>query len=169
MARPSFCRLTLLPLLLAATGCAEPGPYPSLKVRPAEAVYAAGDEEPQPLPLPDSPEITSEIAQLTAEARRGAGEFERALPPAQSAVRRAGPAGSDSWVEAQQALSRAESARTVTTRALADLDAFAVAQTSRGGVSAADIQRLRSALAEVQRLADSQSERLRGLQSSLRS
>ncbi|MFL6844239.1 MAG: hypothetical protein ACJ8ER_05090 [Allosphingosinicella sp.] len=156
--------LALLALLAA---CAAPGPYPSLAPRPAEKAYAEGDEERQPTAQPDDPALAGEIDRLTAEARAGGGAFDSALGPAQAAVAAAGPSGSDSWVEAQEKISRVEAARARTTAALADLDAFAVERAKAGTLSPGDDARLHSALAEIQALADAQAAHLRRLEESL--
>ena len=156
----------LVPLLVAA-GCAAPGPYPSLAPRPAEKAYAEDAEERQPTPQPDDPALASEIDRLLAEARAGGADFDAALPAAQAAASASGAAGSDSWIEAQQNLSRLESARARTTAALADLDRLAVERTSAGTLGEADAGRLRAATAEIQALADNQAERLRRLGESL--
>ncbi len=162
--RPSLA--ILVPLLLAA-GCAAPGPYPSLAPRPAEKAYAEDAEERKPAPQPDDPALAGEIDRLLAAGRAGAAEFDSALPAAQRAASAAGGAGSDSWIEAQQALSRLESARARTTAAVADLDRLAVERTSAGTLGSGDSERLRSATAELQALADSQADRLRKLGESL--
>jgi hypothetical protein len=156
----------LIPLLVAA-GCAAPGPYPSLAPRPAEKAYADDAEERKPTPQPDDPALAREIDRLLAEAKAGAAEFDSALPAAQATASRSGGAGSDSWIEAQQALSRLETARARTTAALADLDRLAVERAAAGTLGESDAQRLRAATAEIQGLADSQSDRLQRLGSSL--
>lgn len=153
--------------LLAAAGCAAPGPYPSLAPRPAEKAYAEDADERQPTPQPDDPALAVEIDRLAAAARSGAAEFDSALPAAQAAAGRAGGSGSDSWVEAQQALSRLEAARARTTAALADLDRLQVERSSAGTLGEGDRERLRAATAEIQALADSQVDRLRRLGESL--
>jgi hypothetical protein len=146
--------------LLAAAGCAAPGPYPSLAPRPAEKAYAAGEDERQPTPQPDDPALAAEIDRLAGEAKGGAAAFDAALPAAEAAATAAGGVGSDSWVEAQQALSRLESARARTTAALADLDRLAVERASAGTLSDDDRNALRAATDQLQALADSQAERL---------
>jgi hypothetical protein len=156
----------LVPLLLAA-GCAAPGPYPSLAPRPAEKAYAEDAEERKPTPQPDDPALAAEIDRLLAAGRAGAAEFDSALPAAQRAAGAAGGAGSDSWIEAQQALSRLESARARTTAAAADLDRLAVERTSAGTLGSGDSERLRAATAELQALTDSQADRLGKLGESL--
>ena len=159
--------LALLVPLTGLAGCAAPGPYPSLAPRPAEKAYAEDSEERKPTPQPDDPALALEIDRLVAEAKAGADEFDSALPAAETAAGRSGPAGSDSWIEAQQALSRLESARARTTAALADLDRLAVERAAAGTLGEADAQRLRVATAEIQALADSQADRLQRLGASL--
>ncbi len=166
MAGPRASLTIALPLLLAA-GCAAPGPYPSLAPRPAEKAYAEDAEERKPTPQPDDPALAGEIDRLLAEAKAGSADFDAALPAAETAAKASGAAGSDSWMEAQQALSRLEAARARTTAALADLDRLAVERTSAGTLGAADAQRLRAATSEIQALADAQAERLRRLGESL--
>ena len=156
----------LVPLLLAA-GCAAPGPYPSLAPRPAEKAYAEDAEERKPIPQPDDPALAAEIDRLLGAGRAGGAEFDSALPAAQRAATAAGGAGSDSWIEAQQALSRLESARARTTAAVADLDRLAVERTSAGTLGSGDSERLRAATAELQALTDSQADRLKRLGESL--
>ncbi len=156
----------LLPLALAA-GCAAPGPYPSLAPRPAEKAYAEEADERRPTPQPDDPALAGEIDRLLAAGRAGAAEFDAAFPAAQAAAASAGGAGSDSWIEAQQALSRLEAARARTTAALADLDRLAVERSSAGTLGERDGERLRAATADIQALADAQADRLRRLGESL--
>ena len=166
MARARAPLAILVPLLVAA-GCAAPGPYPSLAPRPAEKAYAEDADERKPTPQPDDPALAAEIDRLAAEARAGAADFDAALPAAQAAAAAAGGAGSDSWIEAQQALSRLESARARTTAALADLDRLAVERSSAGTLGEGDRERLRTATAEIQAGADAQADRLRRLGESL--
>ncbi|HEX8626194.1 MAG TPA: hypothetical protein VF782_14110 [Allosphingosinicella sp.] len=159
--------LAALASLILAAGCAAPGPYPSLAPRPAEKAHAEDAEERKPTPQPDDPALAGEIDRLLAAGEAGAAEFDAALPAAQRAAGAAGAAGSDSWIEAEQALSRLESARARTTAAVADLDRLAVERASAGTLGSGDSERLRAATAELQALSDSQSDRLRRLGESL--
>ena len=152
--------LAILVPLLVATACAAPGPYPSLAPRPAEKAYAEAGEERQPTPQPDDPALAAEVDGLAAAGRAGAEDFEAALPGAEAAASAAGGPGSDSWVEAQQAVSRLEAARARTTSALADLDALAVDRAKAGTLGPGDGERLRAATARLQAIADAQSKRL---------
>ncbi|HYW15196.1 MAG TPA: hypothetical protein VE891_03445 [Allosphingosinicella sp.] len=166
MAGPRAFLAILIPLALAA-GCAAPGPYPSLAPRPAEKAYAEDAEERKPTPQPDDPALAGEIDRLLAAGKAGAAEFDAALPAARAAAGRAGAAGSDSWIEAQQALSRLESARARTTAAVADLDRLAVERISAGTLGEGDSERLRRATEALQALTDSQADRLQRLGASL--
>jgi hypothetical protein len=172
MSRPSPLPFPLLAALagLAAwlAGCAAPGPYPSLAPRPIEKALGEPGVPPVVAPLPDDPAVAARVASYLAEAKAGDSEFRAALPAAQAAVRRAGAVGSDSWIEAQQALSRAETAESRTTRALSDLDRFGVDQANARALSPTDLARLQAATAEVQRLADSQQAEIRRLQAALK-
>jgi hypothetical protein len=156
----------LVPLVLAA-GCAAPGPYPSLAPRPAEKAYADDSEERKPIPQPDDPALAGEIDRLLGEAKAGAADFDSVFPAAQRAAGAAGAAGSDAWLEAQQALSRLEAARARTTAAQGDLDRLAVERTGAGTLGEGDSERLRRAVAEIQALADAQADRLQKLGQSL--
>ena len=157
--------------LAALAGCAQDGDYPSLAQRPAELEYAreSGQVPTSPRAAADDVAVSDRIAALTAEARGGEAEFEAAYGAASAAAGRAGPEGSDSWIEAQQAISRLSVAQARTTRALADLDQFALARAGEAAsLSPADEARLRAAVEAVQALANAQSERLARLEASLR-
>jgi hypothetical protein len=146
--------LLAAPPFLAA--CAAPGPYPSLEPRPIEKALAESEEEPAAPVRADDPGLDARIAPLVAEARRGAAEFQAALPAAQKAAAGAGAPESDSWVEAQQALSRLEAASALTGKALADLDALAMAEAQARALSPGDIERLEAAVREAQAIAERQ-------------
>jgi hypothetical protein len=160
--------LTTLPWLVLAAGCAPEGPYPSLAPRPMERALAETDIE-RPVPaLPDDPAVAERARELSREAQRGQAKFEAALPAARAAAAAAGAVGSESWIAAQQALSRLEAARTTTTRALAELDAFAASQARARELSPGDLARLGEAVTAVQALADRQHEQLASLQAKLK-
>ena len=163
IALPLAC---LLPLLGAS--CAEQGDFPSLARRPAEALYASGDPERVPVAAPDIPAIPARVEALLDAGRAGNSDFEAALAEARPLVARAGAPGSDGWVAAQQALSRAQAGRAGTMRALADLDAFAIEQARQGPLSAADAERLAAGTAALQAIADRQESQLDALQGRVR-
>jgi hypothetical protein len=171
MRRSPLAPALVLASLAMASGCAAPGPFPSLAQRPAEREYAAervDAPKPPPAPLPDDPAVAARVGALVAEARAGDAEFDRAYASAAAAAGRAGGPGSDSWVEAQQALSRATAAQAGTGKALADLDAYSTQRAQAGGLSAADMNRLREAGAQVQAIAEGQHARIDRLEAMLR-
>ena len=139
-------------------GCAVEGPFPSLaqreveRERPTEPRYVPAD-------VPADPALQARVAELLALARTGQRDFEAAFGPAEAAARSAGAANSDSWIAAQEQLSRVEAARAETTRALADLDQLAL-QRSNMPTSAEDYAAINSAIQDVQRLAQAQQLRL---------
>lgn len=115
----------LLALPLLASACASNGDFPSLAPRAVERLPLEEPVRVDPAVAPD-PALRARMAALLAEARRGDGLFETALARALPRVRAAGPAQSDSWVQAQEAISRVEAARATTIAALADLDRLLV-------------------------------------------
>jgi len=118
--------LALLSVPLLA-GCAASGPFPSLSPRPAEQLSM--DEPVRVAPVvAEDPQLRALVAGLAADARSGQAAFVAALGAARSRVGAAGGSGSDSWIEAQQAISRIEAARAATVGALAELDALSIAR-----------------------------------------
>ncbi|HEY0627430.1 MAG TPA: hypothetical protein VGD10_11960 [Allosphingosinicella sp.] len=114
----------LAPTLLAALlvgGCTQQGSFPSLRPRAVERLTTDEPVRPVPVVAADAG-LEGQVSGLLADARRGQAEFESLLGPTRAVVGRAGSAGTDSWVEAQQALSRLEAARALTVTALAELD-----------------------------------------------
>jgi hypothetical protein len=170
MARLAFPLIAALGAVSLAAGCAADGPYPSLAQRPAERAYAEERDAPDPPPpyYPDDPTLAAKLQPLVDQAEAGRGAFDAAYSAAAPLVAKAGASGSDSWIVAQQAVSRVTAAQAQTTRALADLDQLAVAQAAAGPLSETDAERLRQATSRLQGLADAQAERLAGLEASLR-
>jgi len=120
MSRP----LILLCCTLVA-GCASNGTFPSLAPR---AIERAGTEEAAPAPLPAG--VDAGLAQrLTAIVEAGeAGHrsfIEEALAARSTVAQASGAStGSEQWIAAQTAYSRADSARGALLSALADVDAL---------------------------------------------
>jgi hypothetical protein len=150
-------RTGALLLLAGLAGCASASDFPSLAPRPAELADNPAPAEPPPPAGPVDSALAGRIAQLATDARQGQAEFEAEVGKAQAAVRRAGGAGSDSWIEAQQAVSRLESARTKTMNALAELDALARERSALPS-AAQDLPAIASASAEAEQLAQRQRE-----------
>ncbi len=169
------------PLLILATasltGCAAQGDFPSLAPRAIERGLAGGSapapcavDESAPAsaagpaaPPPNDRQLRARIAELAEAARAGQTEFQAVLPSAETAVARAGAAGSELWVAAQLELSRLEAARARTADALAELDALGLRRSAGGAISAGDQQAIAQAEAEARALAERQQAELQRL------
>ena len=80
-------------------------------------------------------------------------------PTAERATAHPGPEGSDSWIEAQQAISRVEAARARTDDAAAELHRLRLTHTQQP-TSAADLAAIDAAIAEVGALVENQQRRM---------
>ena len=148
--------LLLLPVLLA--GSVSQGPFPSLAPRPGEQLAI---EEPvrQAPDVPPDPGLRLRVQELRQQAERGRQAFDAAWPAAEAAARAAGASGSDSWIAAEQAISRLEAARMQTTEALAQLDLLASGRASMP-TNPDDYQAIVGIQAVVQEIADEQQARI---------
>jgi len=148
----------LLPLAALLAGCVSQGPFPSLAPREGEQLAI---EEPalQAVAVADDPALRARIEALVGEARLGAQAFDRDFAAAERAAARAGASGSDSWISAQQAISRLEAARARTGNAAAELDRLGLERADLP-TSAADQAALDSALGETARIAANQQSRI---------
>jgi hypothetical protein len=140
----------LLLILPAACSTPDVGPEPSLAPRAAEAidprVPIPGDVPPGQV----TPELAARLEELVATVKAGAGEFEARAAEASRLAAAAGPSASESWIAAQQSLSRLVSQYGVTTRAAADIDELAASRLkAQGGIIAADREAIAAAAAEV--------------------
>jgi hypothetical protein len=167
MQRPSLFRLAPA-LLLVLPACASKGDFPSLAPRAVERELPSPDLPPPQTVVPDDPRLPSGLQPFLAEARKGQADFNRYVSAARAAVSRAGAPGSDSWVEAEQAISRVEAARSATAKAIADLDAYSVEQAKAHPLSPADLDRIREAVTQLQALSDAQGQEIAALQGRLR-
>ena len=157
----------LLPFALSA--CSAPGgPYPSLQPRAGEAV---DPRVPVPRPMnerPVTPALASRLAALLAQAREGDAAFEPAADQAQKLAEAAGPAQSEGWIAAQEALTAAIAARGPTTNALADIDTLgATALQSHGGMAPNDLAAVKRAGAEAGAIDQRQAARIKAIQNRL--
>jgi hypothetical protein len=153
--------------LASLSACARPGDFPSLAPRPIEKALAESEEEPAPQPPADDPQLPARLDAFVQAGRRGQAAFEAALPAARAAVARAGAPGSDSWVEAQQALSRVEAGRAAVAGALSDLNDYAVAQAKARPLGPGDSRRIGEATEALQRIAAAQQREVEALQARL--
>ncbi len=156
-------RPRLVPPLLAAAallaGCVSQGPFPSLAPRPAEGMDMSLEPVREPVDVPSDSGLRLRILELREQARQGERAFDAAFGPAQAAARAAGPRGSDSWVDAQQAISRLEAARSQTMQALVQLDQLASGR-SAVATNADDFAAINGMLAVVEALAADQQARI---------
>jgi hypothetical protein len=160
------------PLLLFAaslSACASPGgPYPSLQPRAAEAI---DPRVPIERPMNDRPVaaiLAARLAQLVAQARDGDAAFEPAAATAERLAAAAGPAPSESWIAAQEALTAAMSAREPTAHALGDIDGLAAAMLqANGGIAPNDLAAIKSAATEVAAIDQRQNARIDALKKRL--
>ncbi len=118
-----------------------------------------------PIIAPDA-NLTRQISDFLGQARRGQAEYEARRPAARAATAAAGSAGSESWIEAQQALSRLEAARAPTVTALADLDELRVRRANIP-VNAGDFAALGAAIERADALARGQQEEIDRLRASI--
>ena len=147
-------------LLLMAAACSTPriGPEPSLTPRAAEAidprVTVPGD-----IPLgPVSADVASRLEALVSTVRGGTAEFETRAAEASRLAMAAGPEASESWIAAQQALSRLIEQYGVTTRAAGDIDELAASRLkAQGWIAPADREAIAAAAAEVGAINEAQS------------
>jgi hypothetical protein len=161
MKRP-FLALMLLPFL---PGCATKGTFPSLAPRAVERLSMEEPVRPVPV-IPSDASLAGQIAELAAAARQGQSEFDRALPAARTAAAAAGGPGSESWIEAQQRLSRLEAARAPTVTALAELDALNVRR-ANVPTSPSDQAALRQATEAASALASDQQQIIDSVRASI--
>ena len=140
--------LIVLPLI---AGCSTPPPIgPSLAPRPAEAI------DPR-LPISSEaptgtvdPQLAGRLSALVGEVRSAVPAFEAREAEAVRLAAAAGPDASESWIAAEQALSRLIEQHGVTTRAAADIDALASSRLeAQRWITPADRQAIAAAASEV--------------------
>jgi hypothetical protein len=118
--------LTLAAAVLLA-GCAGSTDYPSLARRDVERVEgsaspAAGPADAAPTLPPASADLTTRLASLLETARKAHQGFEGRRAAAERAVAGAGGRMTDSWTDAQVALSGLQTSRSAGLTAVAELD-----------------------------------------------
>jgi hypothetical protein len=131
---------------------------PSLARRSAEAIDPRVPIPSNPTPGPVDPAISARLAALVASGESGARAFDALVGQAETLAGAAGPARSESWVLAQQAVSGLEGARAASTRALSDIDGITSSRiASDTGLTYADLAAVEAASAELRALTDRQS------------
>ena len=166
MIRPQILPLLLVTGLVCA--CAAQGPFPSLAPRamerelsgqPLPPCLAGATAAPAPAPAAapvDDAQLAGRLSQLIVQARQGEADFASALPAARASAARAGAAGSETWIAAQQDISRLEAARARTVDALAELEALSLSRSGDRATSEADRASVVAAAEEVRGLAEAQ-------------
>lgn len=154
-------RFPVLALTLVAclAGCVSRGPFPSLALRPAEQEDWTEEPVHAAPAVADDAAVRTRIAALLAEAREGARAFEADLTASERATAHPGPEGSDSWIEAQQAISRLQASRGKTDDAATELHRLRLARSGQP-TSAADLAALDAAIQEVGAIAERQQRQM---------
>jgi len=151
----AFAPLLALGLIGCATSSAT---EPSLARRSAEAIDPRLPIASEPTLGPVDATLAARLSQLIADSDAEAATFFAQVDQARALAEAAGPAQSESWILAQQALSGLEGARARSTRALADVDAIAATRIQSGpGLTAADRRAVEVASATLRAMTDRQS------------
>src|SRR4029453_11074095 len=146
---PMVRRAAFPALLLAACIVPQTG-EPSLAPRAAEAIDPRVPIPSEVVAGPTDPALAATIADLRDQARAGDAAFLEAEVDAVRLTAVAGPAQSEGWVAAQQAVSAMISARAPLTKAMADLDALAAARlAATGGILPGDLAAIQQAQIEL--------------------
>ncbi|WP_395330450.1 hypothetical protein WBP06_17905 [Novosphingobium sp. BL-8H] len=162
----------LLPLFLAAglAACSSASQYPSLAYRPVErATPVAPDPSDAVAPLPPpSADLSSRIDGILATAGQADSAFAAKRPVAERAVSAAGAKGTDSWLNAQVAVSTLQASRDPAVAALAELDTmFAAARDASPDRESPSAQSIDAARGKVQAQVDAQDAVVAGLDARL--
>jgi hypothetical protein len=161
-------RTFMLAALAAAallTGCAPEGEFPSLARRPIEAEDPREEPVRTPPVVAADPAIRARAGALLAQAREGERAFAAAYGRAAPLARAAGAPGTESWVAAQEAISRVEATRAAATQALGDLDRLA-SERAALPINDEDFAAVQAALAEAEQLVRGQQQRFDALRAS---
>ncbi len=161
-------RILLSALILSLTGCAAAGKYPSLNPRPIEAKAAGLLAEPTVPEAPLAPATAEALSKIDAAlslAEGGVSAFDAALPATRSAAKAAGASGSESWINAQMAVSALEQHRSPVKSALADLGELL--RTTLSGPPGEDLARVQDAIRAAEAMDAQQGEAITTLLRSL--
>lgn len=158
----------LLITLLAACSTTEDDGYPSLAPREIEKIDINEPAADNALPSPGADSTLSrKLAEIEGRARSGNARFEPLYGTAQRATNaaRGSAPGSEAWVVAQQAISRAEVATADTAAAVADIDKLVADLTDKASKVAgtAGVDEAIATQSRVRAIHDSQANRLRTL------
>jgi hypothetical protein len=151
-------RHTVIGAAALLAGCVSQGPFPSLAPRPAEREDWSEEPVRTAPAVADDAALRGRIAALLEQARAGA-RGDADLPAAERLAAHSGREGSDSWIEAQQAISRLVAARGETGEALAELHQLRLARAAQP-TSQGDLAALDAAIAAAEEMAARQQQRI---------
>lgn len=160
----------LLMLTVAACASSSASDYPSLARRPVESAAPQTDAAPVTPPAADA-DLSTRIAGLVEQAKKGDAGFASAIAAADRRIAAASgaAAGSEPWIDAQQALSGIETARGDSISALATMDSLLVERLDAiaAGKAQGGETELRAAQSEIGAIVDRQNARLDALKGAL--
>jgi len=162
-------RKAALATLLMLAGCSSAGgPFPSLQPRAAERIDPRLPVERPMNDRPVTPALAARLAALVTQARSGADAFAAAIANAEKLAASAGPAQSEGWIAAQEALSAAVSARKPVADALGEIDALGADKLqAQGGLSPNDLAAIQDAASTVGGIDRAQAARIAAVQQRL--
>ena len=161
-------RLAAFPVLLLSACAVPSASEPSLAPRTTEAIDPRVPIPGDIVAGPADPALAARIAELMAEVRSGDAAFQAAALNAEALAAAAGPAQSESWIVAQEALSGLVAARAPVTKALADLDALAAGRiAATGGMLPGDLAAIQAATTEAGAIGQREAEVIDRLQARL--
>ena len=156
-----------LALLLAACAAPQTG-EPSLAPRAAEAIDPRVPIPNEVAVGPADPALAARIAELMGQVQSGDAAFQGAAGEAERLAAAAGDDQSDSWIEAQQAVSALVAARAPVTIALAELDALAAGRLAvAGGILPGDLAAIQAASGEAGAISEKEAAAIDRLQAQL--
>ena len=151
--------LPLLPILLIGACTMPTRVEPSLAPRPAEAIDPRLPVTASEAPGPANPVLAARLRQLVVTVQEGQRAFDDRAAEAGRLSAAAGPMASESWIAAEQSLSRLVEQYGVTTRAAADVDALAADLLERQRwIGITDRQAIAAAGAEIRTISDRQTD-----------
>ena len=117
---------------------------------------------------PVNASLAGQLAALVSQARSGDAAFGPAAAEAQRLATSAGAPQSESWIAAEEALSRAVAAKEATARALGDIDSLGGDRLqTNSGMAPSDLAAVQQASAEVFAIDQRQSETIKSIQTAL--
>jgi len=159
--------LLLLPVA-ALGGCAASNSAPSLAPRPAEAIDPRVPVTGPTVAGTPTPTVAERLRTLVAQAEAGDAAFKPVADDAERLASAAGPAQSESWILAQQALSAAVAAREPVTRAMGDIDALSAGRIEQfGGIGTADLAAIEAASSRIAEIDSRQAAAIERIQARL--